>query len=273
MLTISQMVYYHQCMRFLLFPVILSSDMADVPLLKKCAEACAGVCQTYKKLHQKVSVGFSVMALHSIFIAGLTLLYCTWASPKEVFSIGTSNGLNACSVVMYVIAERWTGARKYRDVFDAVKQAVLETIEAGGDEPRQAIDNLRSHVISALKTAGSNGEGVCRAEFSAMVNDMAGTSEQEHQENGGESTILDYGNTFVAGEAAEWDGSRSRYEAPIDSRAGNEFGGFEGFEFAMQFEPMNGMPLGFPGDLDIMGSDSMSLTPGRWAAGGNARYT
>lgn len=87
-------------------PVILDSDIAYVSLLKRCAEACAGVCRTYKKLNRKVPVGFSFMALHSIFIAGLTLLYCTWAAPKELFNIGTRNGLNSCSIVLYVIAEQ-----------------------------------------------------------------------------------------------------------------------------------------------------------------------
>lgn len=64
------MVYYYKCMRFLLHSVILSADLADARFLRKCAEACGGVCQTYKKLHQTVPVGFSVMALHSVFLAG-----------------------------------------------------------------------------------------------------------------------------------------------------------------------------------------------------------
>src|SRR5689334_23269960 len=102
-----QMVYYYKCIRFLLYPIILSHEAADINWVKRCAQACAGVCQTYKKLHQAVPVGFTVMALHSIFIAGLSLLYCLWAAPNAVFSISTSNGLDACSIVLSVIAERW----------------------------------------------------------------------------------------------------------------------------------------------------------------------
>ncbi len=63
-------MYYYKCMRFLLHPVILSGDLADSRFLKTCATACGGVCQTYKKLHQIVPVGFSVMALYSVFLAG-----------------------------------------------------------------------------------------------------------------------------------------------------------------------------------------------------------
>lgn len=42
--------------------------------LKLCAEACGDVCQTYKKLHQSIPVGFSLMALHSVFLAGTLII-------------------------------------------------------------------------------------------------------------------------------------------------------------------------------------------------------
>ncbi|KAI1879322.1 hypothetical protein JX265_002276 [Neoarthrinium moseri] len=164
------MVYYYKCLRFLLHPVILSPELSDTKFLRKCAEACGGVCRTYKKLHQSVPVGFSVMALHSIFLAGLTLIYCAWASPKEVFSISASNDMNACSIVLYIITERWPGARRYRDVYEAIKQMVLESIEEGEYEPRRAITNLRPGLHAALRAIDQDDDG----EFSAMVTDMAG---------------------------------------------------------------------------------------------------
>lgn len=64
-----QMVYYYKCLRFLLHPH-LSSPTPNTQLIQRCADACGGVCQVYKRLHQDVSVGFSLMALHSIFLAG-----------------------------------------------------------------------------------------------------------------------------------------------------------------------------------------------------------
>ncbi|KAI0121059.1 fungal-specific transcription factor domain-containing protein [Xylariales sp. AK1849] len=166
------MVYYYKCLRFLLHPVILSSELANSKLLRKCVESCGGVLRTYKKLHQQTPVGFSVMALHSVFITGLTLIYCVWASPKEVFSISISDDMNACSIVLYIITERWSGARRYRDVYEAIKQMVLESIEEGGYEPRRTITNLRPSLRAALKTMDHHDEG--QREFSAMLSDMAG---------------------------------------------------------------------------------------------------
>jgi hypothetical protein len=167
----SQMVYYHKCMRFLLHPHLLSSS-ANPRFLAKCVEACGGVCQTYKRLHQRVSVGFSLMALHSVFLAGLTLIYCTWLSPKTVFGMKTSNDMNACSIVLYIITERWPAAKKYRDVFENVKQTVLESIEDNSYEERKAIGSLGPTLQSTLKTWGKGEEG--QLDFDAMIADMAG---------------------------------------------------------------------------------------------------
>ncbi|KFA46129.1 hypothetical protein S40293_03749 [Stachybotrys chartarum IBT 40293] len=244
------MAYYYKCMRFLLYPVVLSSEIADVYFLKRCAEACAGVCRTYKKLHQSVPVGFSVMALHSIFIAGLTLLYCIWAAPAEVFNIATSNGLNACSIVMYVIADRWVGARKYRDVFDVIKQAVMESVETGADEPRRVITDLRLQVLTALRSAGSN-ERDCRGEFSAMVNGMAADRD-------------DRGEAIVSREdqRPEWQTLATDAPSVAEQRLDNML-------------PMEGMPLlddmvfSFPSveEMDMMARDPLDAQQNEWGFG------
>lgn len=144
------MVYYYKCLRFLLYPSVSSSEPSP-HYLQRCVEACGGVCQTYKRLHQNVTVGFSLMALHSVFSAGLTLLYCSWVSPLEVFNIKANSHINACSIVLYVIAERWPGARKYRDIFEVIKQSVMEAIEDGQYAPRRAIKKLKPDMQEALR--------------------------------------------------------------------------------------------------------------------------
>ena len=67
-----------------------------------------------------------------------------------------------------------TGARKYRDVFEAVRQAVLEAIEKGGDTPRCPIANLRPEVRAALRSV-VGGFVEAKGEFSAMLDDMIGS--------------------------------------------------------------------------------------------------
>lgn len=100
---------------------------------------------------------------------GLTLVYCTWISPQEVFSIKTSNDTNACSIILYIITERWPGAKKYRDTYEAIKQSLLESVEESEYEPRRAIRTLNPDLLPSMTR---NDEG--SAELSRMVADMAG---------------------------------------------------------------------------------------------------
>jgi hypothetical protein len=110
-LTSIQLIYYHQAVRFLLQPRLLAGTAEDKFLLL-AVKSCGGICQTYKRLHQSVSVGFSLMALHSVFFAGITILYCAWDSPALVLTNATRNMINDCSIVLYIITERWPGAKR-----------------------------------------------------------------------------------------------------------------------------------------------------------------
>ena len=103
---------------------------------------------------------------------GLTLIYCTWISPEEIFSSATSNDINACSIVLFVITERWPGARKYRDAFEAVKQNVIDPLAEGKNHgPRHAIEFSKSIIPSTLPSVEM---GEDRQEYSRIVTDMAG---------------------------------------------------------------------------------------------------
>jgi hypothetical protein len=171
------LVYYNKALQLLLYPQLATAD-ADTHIIKKCAEACGGVCRSYKQLHHQTNVGFSLMALHSVFLSGLTLLYCLWLAPKEVYTITTSNDLNACSIVLYVITERWPGARKYRDAFETIRQCVLDLI-ATSDQPRKPLSGLNADLRATLSDVQKlNPEG--RSEFTRMMTDMVGGGDSQH---------------------------------------------------------------------------------------------
>ncbi|KAK8108689.1 hypothetical protein PG984_014490, partial [Apiospora sp. TS-2023a] len=165
------MLYYYQCLHLLLRPFILSG--AHQISFRRFAGACGGVCRTYKKLHQSLPIGFSSIDLRSVFLAGVTLVYCAWASPKEVLSINASNDMNACSIVLYIITERSPVARKYRDIYETIKSMVLESIEKSQYGARRAITKLRPCVQAALDALESDQYDE-QDELSAMMLAMAG---------------------------------------------------------------------------------------------------
>jgi len=134
------MIFYHKCRRLLLYPQITKKDVTP-KFLKDCAGACAGICGAYKRLHQVLAVGYSLMALQTVFMAGLTLVYCLWISPHDIFDTTTTNGIHDCSVVLFVIAERVPAAKKYRNAFEIIRQRVIDRIS---DKDLSELDTRKS---------------------------------------------------------------------------------------------------------------------------------
>jgi len=63
------MASYHKAIRLLLQPRLYES-VIDKRYLELCAEACRGVCETYKSLLYKMPLVFTSVSLQTVFLAG-----------------------------------------------------------------------------------------------------------------------------------------------------------------------------------------------------------
>jgi len=77
--------------------------------------------------------------------------------------------MNACSIVLYIITERWPGAKKYRDTYEAIKQSLLESVEESKYQPRRAIKGIYPDLLPSMARTEEGS-----TEVSRMVADMAG---------------------------------------------------------------------------------------------------
>jgi hypothetical protein len=102
-----------------LFTVFLPTlDTAD-PRFITCTRSAACVCNAYKRLSQNKTLTYTMISLHSCFVAGLTLVYCIWRD-RSLFSYDALEATRACSQILTIFGEKWPGAIKYRDIFDAL---------------------------------------------------------------------------------------------------------------------------------------------------------
>ncbi|KXH29083.1 fungal specific transcription factor domain-containing protein [Colletotrichum simmondsii] len=127
-----------------LLPVLNTSDSRFLTT----ARSSACVCTAYKRLNQQRTLSYTMTALHSCFIAGLTLVYCIWRD-HALFSYNTLEATRACSQSLTIFGEKFHGAVKYRDIFDALSGGLFKTIVSppvgpGGES--QPLDvNLRAN--------------------------------------------------------------------------------------------------------------------------------
>ncbi|ETN38231.1 uncharacterized protein HMPREF1541_06262 [Cyphellophora europaea CBS 101466] len=190
----SYMASYYKTMRLLLQPRLYDKPISP-RYLGLCAEACRGLCETYKRLHSKVPISFSSFSLQSVFLAGLTLIYCMWYDTSTSSSFKNFSALSDCSVMLYVMAERWSVGKKYRDLFEDVKKGVLEGIEEG-----RRLSSLGNLPMDATMNNVSN-------DLEQMISDMAGQpiSLWQDVEDDAMFSGVNEAATKLFGQATTWD--------------------------------------------------------------------
>ena len=175
------LVAYNKAIRLLLYPQLFL-DQINMKYLKACANACAELLEIHKRRYTSNAYDLNLIALNSVYTSGLTLIYCVWLSPQEIFGITTSSGISACSIVLHVMAERWAGARKYCDSFEFIRKHVLEFLgHQQTPEPRQELPPTwpdRSNDIRA-SVNGLNMDGDGRFQCFRMLENMMGDGRDE----------------------------------------------------------------------------------------------
>lgn len=67
-------MHYYKAVRLLLQPFLMILPPTD-QRVALCLQASGQICQIFKRLHQRDSYGHSFIALHSVFIAGITMWF------------------------------------------------------------------------------------------------------------------------------------------------------------------------------------------------------
>jgi hypothetical protein len=138
------MLHYNRAVRLLIQPFLPLLPITD-PYYQICLLAAGNICQSHKRLHQTLEYGHSFLAVQTVFMAGITLLYALWTHTDQVWSVRMSNDIRACSTVLFVMGERAAWVKKYRDAFELLVNAAMEKLQ--GDE------SARNAGIAELMTA------------------------------------------------------------------------------------------------------------------------
>jgi hypothetical protein len=61
-----------------------------------------------------------------------------WHSPSHT-AIKTMSALSDCSIMLYIMTERWSNIKRYRDAFEVIKRTVLDLMADGKHQPKPAV--------------------------------------------------------------------------------------------------------------------------------------
>jgi hypothetical protein len=106
----------------------------------------------------------------------LNLIYCAWLAPVGFISV--DGPLSDCQLLLYIVTERYPSARKYRDVFERIKKAILDLIAQGKHEPRHPVQLEPAVQESVAKFPDQWGQEMSGigSDFSFMINTMTGNT-------------------------------------------------------------------------------------------------
>ncbi|EXJ73456.1 uncharacterized protein A1O5_03217 [Cladophialophora psammophila CBS 110553] len=120
---------YHRARRMLLQTILTEIQLPNQAFpFSSFAKSSGEVCQLNRRLHRVRSVPFTLLDLHSVFVAGFSMIYCAWSHPS-LYDAEMAADLGACSTVLYLITEQWgAGAKKYRDAFELIAGKTAEYV-------------------------------------------------------------------------------------------------------------------------------------------------
>ena len=148
------------------------------------------------------------------------MIYCTWLAPPSLFN--ESNAINDCNIMLYVMTERWPAARKYRDVFERLKNGVADvsssTLTSISPSRNFNVQDSRAAGLSLIddeiRNLNQGFTGVAREDYSQMIAQMAGdkkaASNIQMQENKMTNTMM----TFGGGEAIRLGAAQNEAAVP-----------------------------------------------------------
>jgi hypothetical protein len=124
------LLVYNQAKLQLLRPQLTRQDVnsGKLGIIETCVSLSADLCHAYRRQYFGKPTTHTWGALHELFLAGLTYVYCIRISPTSRGRLGyqsISKTCTDCTITFVILAERWKDAAPYRDLFEAISSSTL----------------------------------------------------------------------------------------------------------------------------------------------------
>lgn len=94
-----------------------------------------------------------------------------WLAPRNCLDV--VGAISDCNVILYVIAERYPSARKYRDVFDRTKTCVIDAIAKETHESARATGILDNEMTEQCRALDEGLTSTVRTDYSQIISSLA----------------------------------------------------------------------------------------------------
>ncbi|KAK0107787.1 hypothetical protein ONS96_003580 [Cadophora gregata f. sp. sojae] len=123
-------IKYHEVVMLLLRPSPAIPNPSHESLFL-CNESATATIRIFDQLYRDNLLVFTWQTLHSIFLATVTMLYCTWSVPRVTRTTIVETlmmDLNTSSSVLSALAEHFVDAKRGRDILDELSSVTIRWI-------------------------------------------------------------------------------------------------------------------------------------------------
>lgn len=148
-------IAYSKAIRVLLQP-FLPRLSPEGDLFRVCVEQTGRLACVFRDYYRLRPRLFTTIAVHTNFVAGLTLIYCLWlAKDHEILPV--LEHLRACSATLYMLSERTHLALNCRETFEnLVSSTVKHVIDLKSQRSGKSQQQFLSPAHSDMSPASSN---------------------------------------------------------------------------------------------------------------------
>ncbi|KAI8653643.1 Zn(2)-C6 fungal-type domain-containing protein [Fusarium sp. Ph1] len=129
-------IKYHQCL-MLLYRPSPAITQPTIDSWRVCYNSAVKTVLICAELQRFCKLNNSWLTAHSVFVSGITFMYCLWINPSLLQEVGidtfTSN-TNACSTVLRYLGKTWSVAADALEKFERLVQTTLDVWRNRGQD-------------------------------------------------------------------------------------------------------------------------------------------
>ncbi|KAL4879281.1 fungal-specific transcription factor domain-containing protein [Aspergillus karnatakaensis] len=121
-------IYHHSILLLYRYNLVSRHQRPCAATFLACAQSGAALCTGYRQFYVSNRLTDTWAGLHNLFLGGVTFIYCLWSSAdaRAQYRLDSvSNICTACTMVLSVMAERWSSAGPYRNAFEMLANATM----------------------------------------------------------------------------------------------------------------------------------------------------
>lgn len=144
-----QIAYSHGLL--LLYRPSPACPVINLESLQICADSAISLISSYSSLYAKNKITYTWIALQSLFMASVTMLYTLWVSPqirKSTRKVVVQSNVRSCLALFDAMEHHWPLAKRFYGIIDRLGQAAVGLFDPNNNEapsPLSADPNSVAH--------------------------------------------------------------------------------------------------------------------------------